>query len=194
MITRQRKFDFLDTALEKEFDVDMQKLFQQLSLECTTIVDDFKKVTNSLFKECYESQQLGKKGKIEVFHICYLLSSCLTKSYNIQMALYDSSFYLDLVQVTKTWNPNFIFQYYEREMEIYEKKAKLNILQFQYSDMEKIRLKYYEMYYGVTWEILNYLLPFIKDTEYYNKVEKTKKFCVTFSKYMVPGWKFEFEV
>lgn len=55
-------------------------------------------------------------------------------------------------------------------------------------------MKYYEMYYQVVGEILQMLIPVIKDTTYFNKIEKTDEFSVSYSKYMIPGWKLDLKM
>lgn len=193
MITRNEKYEYVEQVLAFEFAEDMQKLAKDLQCNENVIKKEFAAASSALFQECYEMQKAGKKQAVSVFHICFLLSSCITGSHAVRLALYDENFYFDPVEVERFWQPEFILKYYEAEMELYEKKAKKEIIQFQYSDLQEIRLKYYEMYYQVVGEITGFLIPLIKENEYYGKVEKSGDFSVCYSRFMIPGCRLDFE-
>ncbi len=194
MMTIEQRDEYLEEVLIDEFFEDMNNIQNYLYLNWEKIKRQFQDLINNLFLMGFEAQQRGEKNKIEIFHICYLFSSCITKSHKVLFSLYDERFYLDSFEVSAFWTPEFIFQYFEREMDIFQKKAQKNIIGFDYSDMQEVRLKYYEMYYQVVGEILQMLIPVIKDATYFKKIEKTDKFCVSYSKYMIPGWELDFKL
>ena len=106
-------------------------------------------MVDNLCKKCYEEQNIGKKGDIKILHFCYHQSARLTRDYKLQVALYDKNFYLDRHEISNSLSIDFIMKYFEHEMELFESKAKQNIIEFQYSQMQKIRQKYYGLYFQV---------------------------------------------
>jgi hypothetical protein len=91
------------------------------------------------------------------------------------------------VEVRDIWVPEFIYKYYENDMEFFEKKAQQNVFGFGHQQMQEIRMKYVKVYHLVT---LNYMYTMIqsicKDTDFI-KMQKENDFIVLFGGYMEDG-------
>lgn len=119
MMTIKQRDEYLEEVLINEFFDDMDKIQNYLNFNWEKIQKEFQDLAENLLLMGYEAQQKGKKNKIKIFHACYLFSSCITKSHKVLFSLYDEKFYLDSFEVSAFWTPEFIFQYFEREMDIF---------------------------------------------------------------------------
>mgnify|MGYP006985829135 CR=1 FL=1 len=81
-MTIEQRDEYLEEVLIDEFFEDMNNIQNYLYLNWEKIKRQFQDLVEDLFLMGYEAQQRGEKNKIEIFHICYLFSSCITLLYN----------------------------------------------------------------------------------------------------------------
>lgn len=188
MCIKDAEIEYLEEVLSEIFVADAEYLLSDINKNFNTLEKEFLLVIDNLCKKCYEEQNLGKKSDIKILHFCYLQSARLTHNYKLQIALYDQNFYLDQNEISTVWDIQFIMKYFEQEMEIYEKKAKQKFKEYQYSQIQKIRQKYFTLYFQVVGDILQMFIPLIEKSIYYNKMKKEEPFYINYGEYMMQGF------
>ena len=191
MLEQGSEIEYLEEVLGDIFVADAESLLRDIERNADALEKEFLYMVDNLCKRCYEEQNLGRKGDIQILHFCYYQSARLTQNYKLQAALYDQNFYLDRYEISSSWNIEFIMKYFEQEMELFENKAKQNIIGFHYSHMQKIRQNYFKLYFQVVGDVLQMFIPLIGKSTYFEKMNKTASFCINYSEYMMPGFNME---
>lgn len=188
MCLKNMEIEYLEEVLSEIFVADTESLLSEVNKNLSILEKEFLSVIDNLCKKCCEEQNLGKKNDIKILHFCYLQSARLTRNYKLQVALYDQNFYLDQNEISTGWDIQFIMKYFEQEMEVYEKRARQKFKDYQYSQIQKARQKYFMLYFQLVGDVLQMFIPLIEKSAYFNKMRKKESFYISYGEYMLQGF------
>lgn len=92
-------------------------------------------------------QQWAKLYQTETKELKYVIvtplgSGVITKSYEIQVALFGKELYLDENPMCFYWTPHFLYKDVEKDMERYKKEACKEIVRLMDGEVDEIRRRY----------------------------------------------------
>lgn len=102
------------------------------------------------FIESVRQQQLGEKKEIRYVLISSLFSSTITKSYEYQIAFYSEELYLDPVESSFYWCPQYVFDNIEDDIEQFSQSVKEQIVNLRKHELEEIRQMYANDYHIIS--------------------------------------------
>lgn len=84
----------------------------------------------------------NRKGELKYIIISPLGSGVITRSYELQIALFDQNLYNNENPICLYWTPEFIFKDVEEDMVTYRKKAAKEIIRLREDEVYEIRRRY----------------------------------------------------
>lgn len=149
-----------------------------------SIDTSFLEVVKQLLQKGIEKQKKEEKKRISFFTCYQLNTSIQKKSYEIQMNLYDASFYSDKEDIYGLWQPDFLYEYVEEDMEYFKKKAGQEIFQIRYPQLEEARMLYTHAVSLLLFPYLKEWIPEVISLSEFRELEKEKGFQVLYGEYM----------
>lgn len=128
-----------------------------------------------------------KEKKVTHIIISILLSSRLTKSYELQLAFCDERMYLDDTPVYEYWAPEFVFRYIEEDLQFFRKMAAKTIPRIREYELYSIRNTYIWNHYFWVMLLLKELLPAPVESAYERFGVLDDKVMVLLGRYMEGG-------
>lgn len=134
------------------------------------------------------ARRCREQGK-KVTHIIIsiLLSSRLTKTYELQIAFCDERLYLDDAPVYEYWAPEFIFRYIEEDLQFFQKMAAKTIPRIREYELYSIRNTYIWNHYFLVMLLLKELVPGPVEAAWENSGVLDDKVMVLLGRYMERG-------
>lgn len=148
------------------------------------IITDFKKSVEMLYSEAHSLQQMNKKDPVQFFSISYLQRCIFTKKYEVRLDLYNKDFYLERCRTVQYWNMNFIFQFFEKDMEYFKKHIGAVIFHLKEYEEKEFALWYITHYYKIAELFFRDHITDIIHNKFSEALEKNEDFKVVFGGYM----------
>lgn len=165
--------------LEERYNITIRQTKDYYQLHQNEIMEQF---CNKLQEGAEKSGEMAKGVKYVVISI--LESSILTKSYDLQIAFYDQSLYLDSKAVYLYWKPEFLFSYVEEDLLFCRKKMAQKVVGIKEYEIEEIRGKYIANHYFLVFLLLKEMIFRImnQDEKWLGNLPKDTDFL--FGRYM----------
>lgn len=164
---------------------------RQISLEWERGKEQIRKeylgIFDELFQKCIGLQKEGGKGRIKFIDIFYLHSSLLTETYELQLELFDRNFYKDSQPCFVNWKPDFFIRHFEEDLAAFEKKAKNEIIQFDYSVFWDVKKRYYSMFLVMIGEFFRREIDHVRELISYQELYKEEDVRIIYGAYMDQG-------
>jgi len=187
MIQSDKRNDYIKEIMEKRYEMSIKSILSEYQQRKEDIDRDFQKVFEELFLRCATIQKKKEKGKIAVISIFILKTAVLTGTYELQINLYDENFYLDRNEIYALWVPSFVVKYYEEDVSYFSKKAKQNVYQFGYTQLQDFRIKYAELYALLAEQYCIKNAEKIISLSSFGQMETQEQLILTFGGYMDKG-------
>lgn len=144
--------EYLSEYMTKETDV---------IIECYQ--KNFKEIKNHFLQRITEGflECMQKQKKLRYIIFSPLISSVITKSYEMQIAFYDANLYLDKQPIYKYWSIKTCFINIENGKEQILKKLKQKIIRFQEYEM----MEFYQEY-----EVLHFVFSLLMIMPYFSEI------------------------
>lgn len=136
-------------------------LSERLTENMKKITADFKREPN-LYDSHFSAkiQELMKKAETlqkPVRYLCFsfLQSSLYTKSYEYRIDAYDDTFYKDSEEICICWKPDFIFRYYEQDVEYFKKQIGTKVPRVKEYEIVSFCSRYAMHYHRITQQFIH---------------------------------------
>jgi len=119
------------------------------------------------------------------WEICYLHSGLLMKTHEYRMSLYNSLHMIDPEPASIRVSFDFIYQYFEEDVEYLTQIIPKKKMQKIYSHEVTAIREYYNKYYiGIVSKYIEDTLPELLKLEAFRSMKKTDEFMIFFGEYM----------
>lgn len=119
------------------------------------ICEELTKKIRELATITKDQQENVGKGAIKYVMASFFLSSAITKTYEIQIGLYDDLWYLDPVESNVYWCPQFIFQYIDSDIAYFADQLRGKVIRVKQHELDEVRRKYTMDFYAAAHRFLN---------------------------------------
>lgn len=130
-------------------------------------------------ERCRES---GKKVKYVI--LTPLESSILTKTYEIMIAFYDETIYLDKAPVYVYWCPSFIFRGIENDLDDLRAYLRGRVIRLKELELMEVRRNYVINYIGLAVELFRSSIPRMLVRMREQGLELDEKFEIAMGRFM----------
>lgn len=187
---QERREELLGAAdeLEKElFEKKIRMLEEEYKKEENreAVIQVFDRLASSWMK-VYESS--GGRKKAASLGIAYLLSSILTKAYELKLSLLGEEFLLE-EPVQIIWKPLYFFEYFEEDMTLIIKQLRSRFPRLCRAEEDAIRLKCADYYLAAICKLCRDMAEEIMGSNELRKLCKTDDFFLFFGKFQGEGEK-----
>lgn len=187
---QERREELLGAAdeLEKElFEKKIRMLEEEYKKEENreAVIQVFDRLASS-WMEVYESS--GGRKKAASLGIAYLLSSILTKAYELKLSLLGEEFLLE-EPVQIIWKPLYFFEYFEEDMTLIIKQLRSRFPRLCRAEEDAIRLKCADYYLAAICKLCRDMAEEIMGSNELRKLCKTDDFFLFFGKFQGEGEK-----
>lgn len=139
--------------LEERYNITVQQVKDYYRLHQNEILEQFCDKLQEGMEKCG-----GMAKGIKYVVISMLESSILTQSYDLQIAFYDQSLYLDAKAVYVYWKPEFLFAHVEEDLAFCRKKVAQKVVGIKEYEIEEIRGKYIANHYFLVFLLLKEMI------------------------------------
>lgn len=129
------------------------------------------------------------RAKAASLGITYLLSSILTKTYELKLSLLGEEFLLEEEPATMMWKPPYFFEYFEEDMIVIIKKLRSSFPRLCRAEEDAIRLKCVDYYLAAVCKLCRDMAEEIVGSNEFSKLDKTDDFFLFFGRYQSEGEK-----
>lgn len=187
---QERREELLGAAdeLEKElFEKKIRMLEEEYKKEENreAVIQVFDRLASS-WMEVYESS--GGRKKAASLGIAYLLSSILTKAYELKLSLLGEEFLLE-EPVQIIWKPLYFFEYFEEDMTLIIKQLRSRFPRLCRAEEDAIRLKCADYYLAAICKLCRDMAEEIMGSNELRKLCKTDDFFLFFGRFQGEGEK-----
>lgn len=187
---QERREELLGAAdeLEKElFDKKIRMLEEEYRKEENreAVIQVFDRLASS-WMEVHESS--GGRKKAASLGITYLLSSILTKAYELKLSLLGEEFLLE-EPVQIIWKPLYFFEYFEEDMTLIIKQLRSRFPRLCRAEEDAIRLKCADYYLAAICKLCRDMAEEIMGSNELRKLCKTDDFFLFFGRFQGEGEK-----
>lgn len=187
---QERREELLGAAdeLEKElFEKKIRMLEEEYKKEENreAVIQVFDRLASS-WMEVHESS--GGRKKAASLGITYLLSSILTKAYELKLSLLGEEFLLE-EPVQIIWKPLYFFEYFEEDMTLIIKQLRSRFPRLCRAEEDAIRLKCADYYLAAICKLCRDMAEEIMGSNELRKLCKTDDFFLFFGKFQGEGEK-----
>lgn len=124
----------------------------------------------------------GKKVKYIILTL--LESSILTKTYEIMIAFYDETIYLDKAPVYVYWCPSFVFRGIENDLDDLRVYLRGKVIRLKESELMGVRRNYVINYLGLAAELFRSSIPQMLARMREQGLELDEKFEIAMGRFM----------
>lgn len=123
------------------------------------IVLDLAEALDSVIRKVSSHQMGGQKGPLEFINFSFLLSNMMLGQHGLQIDAYDSNYYLDELEASADWRPDWIFTYANNEFDAVIKDLKAAFPRVQQYELDEIKRVYLLNHYSMAIQVLCIILP-----------------------------------
>lgn len=187
MIEREQLLLFATRFFRERMEQSKQEIVNELSMNRKKYREELLEICNRLFQKAYEINADDVESRWKYLHFFILRSAMLTGEYEIQIQLFPREEYLCKTELWEIWYPEFIMKHFRDDMEVFEEKARKEIIQYCYQDRMKIMERYYPQYLMIVKEFIVSVLEAIVELDSFQKLEKEEEFAIRYGGYMEQG-------
>lgn len=188
MYSSEQMYGFVQEFMEPRIQRSLNQLKKELNQKSGQMRHELLSCTDRLFKKCIFQQQERIKQPIRYIHFFYLNLSVLTGQYDIQVNAFSEQSYMDKTESMEFWNPEFIMELYEKDMEEMEKEAKKQIPRFGYSQMMDLKRRIFGIYAKMIGQYLLRTAEDIAELPSFCEMEKAEGLQMVYGGYMDTGF------
>jgi len=116
MERKEKIIEIARQVFQQRSEIAIEEIKQEYLVNGNKIRQDLQRAMTELIQIAKRQQVQSGKGTIQYVLISYLYSSAITKSNAFQIALLDERNYLDPVDTSVYWCPDFIYRPVEQDM------------------------------------------------------------------------------
>lgn len=139
---------------------------------------------HAVFQKALWEQKNGRKGKIGYAGIYVLYSNLQKEQYELQLELYDETFYLDKNPVTGGISSHVFSIYFQDEWKKYLEYMEKHVIQVQKQEYIKFRCRLIHKYENISKAVIKMYLPYILNLKSYAMLDKSEEFNFVFGEYL----------
>lgn len=158
--------------LEDRFLQDVSAITEELKKP--PALEKLKNSFDMVFQKAKRQQENEEKEEIAFVMVFCLRSSIVTKSYDFLIQLYDESMYYDMTETCGVWTPKCIMEYYEKQVEYFEREVKKVFIRVQKSELIPIERELAGDYYKIAFGFLVEHIQDIVELESFQRLRKTE--------------------
>lgn len=162
----------------------MQELLAAYKYREDTYLHTFSGALQQLTNMAVRKQKDGAKGKICYLGICYCRSSVFTNIHEMKLDAYGEEIYLDEEECSLFWEPNFIFDFYKRDMQYFRTNIRKEIPRVRTWEIQQYGMGYWMNYIYILSEFLRQKLPEAMEQISMEGLQRDGKLKVFFGEYM----------
>lgn len=196
MIKKEEINVFAKEFIKKCLYENLVKIQNRLEVEEKKIEKDFMQALSKVFEKCVKQQKKQKKRAIKYIHIFYLKSAMLTQKLEYQINVYSRLSYMDEMECSELWYPEFIMDFYKKDLEALDKEAKQKVIKYGYADFREIQERFFSVYTAMVGQYVAGRAEKIVELDSYKKMLKEDDIQIIFGGYMDKGiliWEKEHE-
>lgn len=165
----------------------MQELMAGYKSREDTCLQELSGALQQLVDLTVRRQKEGTKGKVCYIGICYCRSSIFTNIHEMKLDAYGEEIYLDGEECSMYWEPGFIFNYYQRDMQYFRTLIRKVIPRVRTWEIQQYGEGYWMNYVYILSEFLRQKLPEAMGRISMEGLLKDEKLRVFFGEYMGRG-------
>lgn len=187
MYTQDQLYEFYKEFMEPRLEKNIQKITSAQEEKGIQARDALLTCADRLFQKCIRQQQEGKKQPIRYIHFFYLNLSLLTGCYDIQINAFNEQSYMDKTESMELWDPGFIMELFEEEMNEMEAEGKKQVFRFGYPQTMELKKRSYFIYAMLAGQFILNHIEEIAGLPSFSEMEKTEDLQMVFGGYMDKG-------
>lgn len=165
----------------------MQELMAEYKRREDTCLQTFSGALQQLVDLTAQRQREGVKGKVCYLGICYCRSSVFTDIHEIKLDTYDAELYLDEEECSLFWEPDFVFDFYKRDMQYFRTNIRKEIPRVRTYEIQQYGTGYWLNYIHILSEFLRQKLPEAMGRVSMEGMQRDGTLQVFFGEYMGRG-------
>ena len=183
MIDRKEEILKIGQDLLKERFLDNKELiFQKYKNKKDIILKEMLEKLRSYINEILVLKSAEENKKIKYISISFLRSSFITKTYDFVFSLHNKLFYIDESYKYLYLNINFIFEYFEEDIQFFiDDNKNLHLQNYEIYYFEE---EYIKRYYKIAFMIFKDALKIILNEEIFKNLNKDDNYKIVFGEYM----------
>lgn len=183
---REELLNAADELQRERFGKSVHKLMEiyQIEENRQAVIQAFKELA-SRGGEFHKDSDDGKKAAS--LGITYLLSSILTKTYDLKLSLLGEGFWLEGEPVEILWKPPYFFEYFEEDMAYIIKELRNRFPRLCSAEEDAVRLKCVEYYLAAVRKLCTDMAEEIMEIREFRELNKTEKFFLFFGRFQGEG-------
>lgn len=175
---------FASQFLYSKYESNLSRIKEDYNANKNTIIAAFTNAIDKLTLLAEHQQESGAKKEITYLVIAYLQSSIITKTYDLQLSLYNDLLYLDPIDTSVFWTPHFVYSHYERDWDEFSRVAAKNFVQLNLHEISNLRLRHAILYHGIVCSIVNdFVLNVLRESGI-GKLMLSNEFFILFGGYI----------
>lgn len=135
----------------------------------------------------YSNAAGGKKEAVKYIHIFYLQSAMLTQKLEYQINVYSELSYMDVAECSELWYPDFIMDFYKKDMEDLDKTAKQKVIKYGYCEFREMQERCFSVYVAMVGQYVANKAEKIVELDSYKEMIKEDDIQIIFGGYMDKG-------
>lgn len=176
--------DYFLEVMSMRYEETKEKIEKRYQKEKNKIQKSFFEVVITLLQKGITAQKNNQKKEIAYLTFFQLNSSIQRKSYEIQIGLYEKMFYYDKREIYALWYPEFLIEDIEKDREYFQKKARQEVYQIRYLQLEEARQEYEAAVFVLFYKYLIEWIPELLKRKELEELEKIEEFEITYGAYM----------
>lgn len=165
----------------------LQDLMTQYKCGEKKYLEEFSGILQQLIDLTVKRQKEGTKGRVCCLGICYCRSSVFTDIHEMKLDTYGEEIYLDEEECSLFWKPDFIFDFYKRDMEYFRTNIRKEIPRVRTWEIQQYGTGYWINYIYILSEFLRQKLPDIMRGIFLEGLQTDGKLRIFFGEYMGRG-------
>jgi hypothetical protein len=178
---------YIDDFTEERYLQSYEKAKAFIDRSKDTLLQELSKSFAELLHNTMEKQRCGEKDPIRYLVISYLRHSYLVDRYSFLLQTYDETFYLDEVETSSKYHPDFLWELFKEDMVYFERCLQRRFVRIKPYELEAITGKYIERYNAIVRYLMELFCPLILDMDGYEELLKEDKLQIIFNNYRDKG-------
>ena len=157
----------------------LEKLQQYFTEHRVPVLQDFQETIENLCRKAYQLQLKEQKEPIKFFSFSYLRRCVYTQKYEVRLDLYNKDFYFGPLKVHGCWDMQFIFQFFQMDMEYFKEHIgnyyRPTGLPLREYEIKEFALWYIRHYYKIAEKFFRDQIPTIVKNEGFHLLKQTDR-------------------
>ena len=183
---REKLLNAADEMQREQFEKSVRKLMENYRIEENrqAVIQAFKELA-SRWEESHKDPDDGTKAA--TLGVTYLLSSILTKTYDLKLSLLGEGFWLEKEPVEVMWKPPYFFEYFEEDAAHVIKELRGSFPRLCSAEEDAVRLKCVDYYLAAVQKLCKDMAEEIMESREFRDLNKTEDFFLFFGRFQGEG-------